>query len=79
MFYIYVKGDESYEIKSTPWAIHLVKDDSDQLGFKEPTSHYCKELSTFVFWLELAWLGAKRNGKYHLICEYKLYNWLCIS
>ena len=39
------------------------KDDSDSLGFKESHSQYCKYLSMFELWLELALLGAKRKGK----------------
>ena len=45
----------------------FIKDDSDQLGFKESTSQYSQKLSTFELWLELAWLGAKCKGKTLLV------------
>ena len=35
----------------------------------DSTSQYCKLLSTFEFWLELAWLGAKCKGKTLLVIE----------
>ena len=41
----------------------FIKDDSDQLGFKESTSQYSQKLSTFELWLELAWLGVKYKDK----------------
>ena len=47
------------------------KDDSDLLCFKESSSQYYIQLSSFEFWLELAWQGAKCKGK-TLLSHYKI-------
>ena len=41
-----------------------------RVAFKESTSQYSYKLSTFELWLELAWLGAKCNGKTLQVIEF---------
>ena len=47
------------------------------LSRNQSTSQYCKQLSTFEYWLELAWLGAKCKGKTLLVIEifFTLHRW----
>ena len=47
---------------------HFHKLKMTQINFVSRNQYY-KQLSTFEFWLEVAWLGAKCKGKTLLVIE----------